>query len=148
MAREPGKLTALTVTRAKAAGLYSDGGGLNLQIAPAGARSWIFRYQRAGRRHYMGLGGAAHVTLAEARQKAADARKVLGEGKDPIEAARAQVATTAATKAKATTFREAAERYIASHSTSWRNAKHAAQWQATLETYGFPVLGGRVRRGR
>lgn len=142
MAREPGKLTALAVARAKAPGLYSDGGGLNLQIAPSGARSWIFRFQQAGRRRYMGLGGAAHVALAEARQKAADARKVLGEGKDPIEAARAQVVATAAKKAKATTFREAANRYIASHATGWRNAKHAAQWQATLETYAFPVLGG------
>lgn len=142
MAREPGKLTALAVARAKAPGLYSDGGGLNLQIAPSGGRSWIFRYQRTGRRHYMGLGGAAAVTLADARQKASEARKILGEGKDPIEAARAQVAATAATKAKATTFREAANRYIASHATGWRNAKHAAQWGATLESYAFPVLGG------
>jgi integrase len=142
MAREPGKLTALGVARTKAPGLYSDGSGLNLQIAPSGARSWIFRYQHAGRRRYMGLGGAADVTLAEARSKAADARKILADGKDPIEAARAQVAATAATKAKSTAFKDAALRYIASHKTGWRNAKHAAQWQATLEAYAFPVFGG------
>ena len=141
MAREPGKLTALAVRQTKAPGLYSDGGGLNLHITPSGSRSWIFRYQRAGRRREMGLGSAAAVSLAEARRKAADARKLMGEGKDPIEVARAQVAATAATKAKATTFREAANRYIASHETGWRNAKHAAQWQATLETYAFPVFG-------
>ena len=53
MAREPGRLTALAVARAKKPGLYSDGGGLNLQIGPSGARSWIFRYQKSGRRRYM-----------------------------------------------------------------------------------------------
>lgn len=142
MAREPGKLTSLGVARAKAPGLYSDGGGLNLQISASGARSWIFRYQYAGRRRYMGLGGAAIVGLADARQKAADARKLISEGKDPIESAQAQVAVTAAKKAGATTFQEAAQRYIASHATGWRNAKHAAQWQSTLETYAFPVFGG------
>ncbi len=142
MAREPGRLTALAVARAKKPGLHNDGGGLNLQIAPSGARSWIFRYQKSGRRRYMGLGGAATVTLAEARQKAAEARKLLGEGEDPIETARAQVVAAATRKANATTFREAANQYIAAHSTGWRNAKHAAQWQSTLETYAFPVLGG------
>lgn len=142
MAREPGRLTALAASRAKKPGLYSDGGGLYLQVAPSGARSWIFRYQKSGRRRYMGLGGAATVTLAEARQKAAEARKVLGEGKDPIETARARVVAAATRKANATTFREAANQYIAAHSTGWRNAKHAAQWQSTLETYAFPVLGG------
>ena len=142
MAREPGKLTALAVARAKAPGLYNDGGGLYLQIAPSGSRSWIFRYQQAGQRRYMGLGGAAAVTLAEARRKAVKAREVMGEGKDPIEEARTLKADNAAKKAKDTTFREAANQYIASHATGWRNAKHAAQWQATLETYAFPVLGG------
>ena len=141
MTRHPGKLSALAVARAKVPGLYGDGGGLYLQIAPSGARSWIFRYQHAGRRRYMGLGGAATVTLAEARQKATEARKLLGEGKDPIGSARAQVAATAAEQAKTITFREAAERYIASHATGWRNAKHITQWQATLETYAFPVFG-------
>jgi len=141
MAREPGKLTALAVAAAKAPGLYSDGGGLNLQVGPSGARSWIFRYQRAGRRRYMGLGGAANVSLADARRKAADARKVLAEGHDPIEAARAYLTAAATSRANATTFREAADRYIKIHAPSWRNVKHAAQWHATLQTYAFPVLG-------
>lgn len=141
MARDPGKLSALAVARAKRPGLHGDGGGLYLQIAASGARSWIFRFQLAGRRRYMGLGGAAAITLAEARRRAAAARKSLAEGNDPIEAARAQTAAVAASKARATTFHEAALRYIASHKTSWRNAKHATQWQATLESYAFPAFG-------
>ncbi|MDA1133224.1 MAG: Arm DNA-binding domain-containing protein, partial [Proteobacteria bacterium] len=101
MAREPGKLTALAVARAKRRGLYSDGGGLYLQVASSGARSWIFRYQTAGRRHYMGLGGAAAVSLADARQKAGEARRVLVAGNDPINATRTRVAASAAKAANA-----------------------------------------------
>ncbi|MSO92922.1 MAG: DUF4102 domain-containing protein, partial [Rhodospirillales bacterium] len=118
MAREPGKLTALAVARAKARGLYSDGGSLYLQITASGARSWIFRYQLNGKRRYMGLGGAADVTLADARRKAADARKTLSEGTDPIESARSQANALAVKQASATTFKEAAERYIAAHASS------------------------------
>jgi integrase len=140
MAREPGKLTALRVARAKASGLHGDGGGLYLQVSPAG-RSWIFRYQHAGRRRYMGLGPAAVVSLAEARRKAQEARKALAEGKDPIAARRASEAALAAAAAKSMTFEACAAAYIASHADGWRNAKHAAQWQATLTAYAFPAFG-------
>jgi integrase len=43
--------------------------------------------------------------------------------------------------AKAVTFKESAERYIEGRRSGWRNAKHAAQWLSTFETYAFPVLG-------
>jgi integrase len=43
--------------------------------------------------------------------------------------------------AKAVTFRACAESYIAAHRAGWRNAKHGAQWGATLETYAYPVFG-------
>ena len=142
MAHGPGKLTALAVARAREPGIYGDGGGLYLQVAPGGARSWIFRYQLNGKRRYMGLGGAADVTLADARRKAADARKTLSEGTDPIESARSQANALAVKQASATTFKEAAERYIAAHASSWRNAKHAGQWGSTLEGYAYPVFGG------
>ena len=141
MASEPGKLTALAVTRAKKPGVYGDGGGLYLQVAPGGARSWIFRFQIKRQRRYMGLGGLADVTLSEARRKAAEARKVLADGIDPIEAARAQADDLAAQQANATTFREAAQRYVAAHASGWKNAKHAAQWTSTLQTYAYPVFG-------
>ena len=52
----------------------------------------------------------------------AEARKVLSQGKDPIETARAQVIASATRKANATTFREATNQYITAHSASWRNA--------------------------
>jgi integrase len=39
------------------------------------------------------------------------------------------------------TFRQCAERYIEAHRPGWKNAKHAAQWPATLEAYAYPVIG-------
>ena len=81
------RLSALAVSRAKAAGLYpngmyADGGGLYLQVS-GGARSWIFRFARAGRTRYMGLGSLGAVTLSEARARAADARRLVSAGKTP-----------------------------------------------------------------
>lgn len=141
MARGHGRLSALAVGRAKRPGLYPDGQGLYLQVSPSGSTSWIFRYQHARRRRYMGLGGLAAVSLADARRKALAARKMLAEGLDPLEEGRALAVARAAEAAKAITFREAADRYIATHRSSWRNAKHIAQWSSTLEAYAMPIFG-------
>ncbi len=141
MRGQTGQLTSLAVARAKAPGMYPDGSGLYLQIAPSGARSWIFRYQFTGRRRYMGLGAAAAVSLADARRKAQEARKALADGKDPIAARRESAAARAAAAAKSMTFEACAAAYIASHKDGWRNAKHAAQWTAALAAYAYPVLG-------
>jgi integrase len=141
MAHGHSRLSALAVGRAKRPGLYPDGQGLYLQVSPSGSTSWIFRYQHARRRRYMGLGGLAAVSLSDARRKALAARKLLAEGLDPLEEGRALAVARAAEAAKAITFREAADRYIATHQSSWRNAKHIAQWSSTLEAYAMPVFG-------
>ena len=137
------KLTARAVQAQKIPGTYGDGGGLYLQVARGGAKSWILRYQRDGKRHALGLGGLADVSLAEARDKAADARRMLAAGADPIEARRAEreKIEVAIAVAKIVTFRDAADRYIAAHRAGWRNPKHAAQWGSTLETYVHPHFG-------
>jgi hypothetical protein len=62
-----------------------DGGGLYLQVAPGNAKSWLFRFVIAGRERWMGLGSAEHVSLAEARALAAEARRHVASGRDPIE---------------------------------------------------------------
>jgi integrase len=64
------------------------------------------------------------------------------DGIDPIEARRAGRQQLRLDAAKAITFKECASRYIAAHRAGWRNAKHAAQWEATIETYADPVIGG------
>jgi len=131
------KLNALMVQRAKKPGLLGDGLGLYLQVGPNGAKSWLLRYKRGGKSHYCGLGPVHTVSLAQARQRAADARLLLLEGRDPIAAKRASRAAAAAAK----TFRETAEDYIAAHRAGWRSAKHAAQWPASLANYVYPVIG-------
>jgi integrase len=138
MVRRPGQLSPLQVTRAKARGYLSDGGNLYLQVSDAGAKSWVFRYRMNGRLREMGLGSALSVSLAEARIKALDWRKRLVEGIDPLALRRSD---RDADRARAVTFKDAANTYVESRSYSWKNAKHAAQWPATLTAYAYPVIG-------
>lgn len=114
------------------AGRHGDGRGLFLYVKPSGSRSWVLRYQVQGRRHDLGLGAYPDVTLAMARERAIEARRLIAEGEDPI-AKRSQV--------KPKTFKEAALELIESKRVGWKNAKHAAQWTSTLEAYAFPNLG-------
>src|SRR5262245_63325924 len=100
MARTTGRVTALKVSRAKAPGMYADGGGLYLQITEGGA-SWVYRYMLNGRAREMGLGPLALFGLQEARAKALDARRLRHEGVDTIEARRAARALTRLDAAKA-----------------------------------------------
>lgn len=150
MAKKAG-LTAIEVKNA-APGVHQDLDGLQLRVLPTGGARWIFRYALAGRRRDMGLGharGAGALKLSEAREKVEAARKLIREGVDPLEhrdrlAAEAEAVkakTTAEADAKARTFKAAAREYVAGHEKSWSNAKHAAQWTATLETYAFPTMG-------
>ncbi len=85
MARTRNRLTARGVAAIAKPGFHADGGGLYLQISPAGGRSWVFRFQRQGRARWMGLGSVDLVSLREARQKALDAHKLLLDGRDPID---------------------------------------------------------------
>jgi integrase len=63
------------------------------------------------------------------------------DGIDPIEARRVTRNKVRLEAAQAMTFRQCAEAYIISHESGWRNARHAKQWPATLETYVYPVVG-------
>jgi hypothetical protein len=141
MTRTIGKLTALKVERAKRAGMYGDGGGLYLRVTQGGARNWVYRYMLDGKPHWMGLGPLALYGLAEARGKALEARRLRHEGLDPIEKRRAERLRKRLEVAKAVTFSQCAEAYIKAHRAGWRNAKHAAQWEATLATYADPIIG-------
>ena len=82
-----GKLTARSAATTKP-GRYGDGDGLWLVVAASGARKWVFRFSFAGRVTEMGLGSADTVGLAQARNRALDARKWLVEGNNPIEVRR------------------------------------------------------------
>jgi len=140
--RDSGKLSALKVSKLKDPGRYGDGLGLWLQITPTGTKSWLFRYMIAGRAREMGLGPLHTISLADARQKATDCRKLLLEGRDPIEVRRVERMQARIDAARGITFKACAEQYVESHKAGWRNEKHAAQWTATLEAYVYPLFGG------
>jgi integrase len=141
MARVIGKLNSLAVDRAKRPGRYNDGGGLYLLVSPAGSKSWVFRFRKAGKLREMGLGALHTIGLAEARQRAQSCRRERLDGFDPIEVRKADRQRAELDAAKAMTFEQCAERYIDSHKAGWHNPKHAGQWSNTLATYVFPVLG-------
>jgi integrase len=146
MARAIERLTAQKVERLKSAeapnpGMYADGGGLYLRVTREGARNWVLRYMLNRRPRWMGLGPLALYGLADARAKALDARRKRHEGIDPIEARRGERAQQRLEEAKAITFKQSAESYIASHGAGWRNEKHKYQWPATLSAYAYPVIG-------
>lgn len=88
-----------------------------------------------------GLGPIDLVSLSDARQRAAELRRPLLDGHGSLEVKEQQQRATKVERWKTTTFRDCAERYIASHQAGWRNDKHAAQWKSTLRTYAYPVPG-------
>jgi len=141
MARTMGRLTAKEVEKKTAPGLYGDGGGLTLQITKAGVKSWLYRYMIKGKAFGMGLGPVHTITLAEARQKSAEARKLVIEGDNPLEAKRQRQLYTEMAKARLMTFDQCASAYIEAHRASWKNAKHADQWTNTIATYVSPIIG-------
>jgi integrase len=128
------KLTARKVETLTAPGRHSDGNNLYLVVSESGSRRWVFLYTYASKKREMGLGSAmaGHVTLADARRKALEARKLIADGIDPIAEKRAVERANAAIP----TFGEFADEYILAHRSKFKNAKHAAQWASTLsDTY-------------
>jgi len=140
------ELTALAVSKLRSTGLHAVGGavGLGLKVMPSGSRAWVLRVVVSGKRREYGLGGYPSVTLASARERARAMLDQLFEGIDPAEAKKRAKSALAAQRAKAVNFKTLAEQYISQHEASWKNAKHAAQWTSTLETYVYPVCGHMV----
>lgn len=119
-------------------GVHNDGGGLYLRIR-GDRRSWLFRFAIAGRKREMGLGSLADVTLAQARQLADEARRLVASGVDPVEARKRPVAGAAALTGTYS-FRHACDDFLAQHEAGWRNSKHRQQWRNTLDTYAGPLM--------
>jgi integrase len=136
-------LTALQVKNAKPGDRLSDGGGLRLDVDRNGNKSWVFRYTSpvTGRERYAGLDPASDVTLAAAREAAAEARVLIRNGKDPIAEKREKRATARIAANRGITFRQCAERLIDSHEGSWKNARHRQAWRNSLRDYVYPAIG-------
>lgn len=86
----------------------------------------------------MGLGPLHVVSLAEARDAAHEARRLLRQGLDPIKQRRSRQQQAAAAS---TTFRVVAEDFHASQAGKWRSSNHRQGWLFTMRSYVFPQLG-------
>ena len=127
------KLTAAEAKSIKRPGMYRAGDTLYLRISSTGAKSWVQRIMVDGRRRDIGLGSFSLVSLAEAREKAHQNRRLARvDGVNPLAAKR---------KAKVPTFAEAALKTHEALKPTWRNEKHAVSWMQTLEKYAMPRLG-------
>jgi integrase len=133
--------------------------GLYLQITPNGAKSWLLRMttatsmiksvepdgsvreKRRQVRTEIGLGGYPSVTLAQAREKAREARDKIERGINPVAERKTVKASLSAAHDRGLTFAEAVTRYLAVKLDGFRNAKHRQQWENTLATYALPHLG-------
>jgi integrase len=138
----------MAVKNAQVKGHYPDGGNLWLQVTTAGTKSWVFIFRKDGKQRWMGIGPLHTIGLAEARRRAQVLRAQLIDGIDPMAAKNAERVRVAEERARQVavlasrmTFRDASIKYIAANKAGWRNPKHGAQWESTLETYAYPVLG-------
>jgi integrase len=138
MARALNKLTARTVETLKEAGRHGDGGGLYLVVTKSNSKNWSLLFDFASKRREMGLGSYPEIDLASARIKAADARKLLANGVDPLASRKGSRV--------AVTFGMFADDYVKTMRSEWRNEKHAAQWTMTLTHYAEPIRGLPVDR--
>lgn len=131
--------------RNKEPGYYLDGHGLYLQVSGSGTRSWVLRFHHNKARREMGLGSITEFGLAEARERAREARRLLATGIDPIEARRQARADAKLSQHLAQlegkTFEQCAKEYLAEHEHDYKSAKHGAQWASTLSTYVYPKFG-------
>lgn len=115
--------------------------GLYLQLAPKGGRTWILRMLVGGRRRDIGLGGFPSVTLAQARDKAREARDKIERGIDPVEERKGARARLIEARRKGMLFRDAVDKALAAKLDAFRNEKHRAQWRSTLVNYALPEIG-------
>jgi integrase len=112
-----------------------------LRVTSPRNAGWILRYERHGKERMMSLGPLHVVTLAQARDRARDARLLLLDGIDPLEQKKTLKAARALEANRALTFEEATRQYFDQHEKKWRNPKHRAQFLATLVTYALPKIG-------
>jgi integrase len=162
------KLTAAFCEKTNKPGMFSDGGGLYLEVKKRRIQDpddkekkivvirkyWHYRWRdrfekytegdSAGisklRQKGLGPFGLNDVTLKEARQLAGKCRRMVRDNKSPIKEAHKEAQQVAIAQASTLTFKECSTRYIDAHKDGWRNAKHTAQWSSTLNTYAARLM--------
>jgi len=136
-------LTDLSVRTAKAGeALYklSDGRGLQLHITATGSKLWRWAYRFDGKQKLMALGVYPDISLAQARQMADEARKLLATGTDPM--AQRKVDKINRQQAAGNTFKVIATAWW-EHWKSSRSERHADYVQRRLQGDILPAIGDR-----
>jgi len=126
----------------------ADGTIIGLRLIPASANGrgkWQLRFvsPETNKRRDMGLGVYPDVSIAGARERALEARKLIASGLDPIIESRKKKKEQVASFLHVPTFEEAARTVHEEYKSGWSNGKHVDQWINTLATYAFPVIGRR-----
>lgn len=135
-----GKLNPKQVENLTEPGTYEDGDGLRLVVKPTGRKSWLLRFQLAGRRREMGLGSFPEVSLKKARQDASAKRSQLSDGIDPLAARDLERAAQRASEAKQLKFETLATDYCDAHGSAW-SEKWRKGWLRKLELYALDHIG-------
>lgn len=126
MARPAYRLSATKITKgALEPGLIADGNGLYLRVSKALTRSWVFLYVRNGKRTELGLGAFPAVSLADARERAAEAQAQLAKGLDPKTVKRAEAPPVLSIMC---------ERFVASFGETV-SARRRRRWEATFRLH-------------
>lgn len=119
-----------------------DGGGLYLEVAPSGGKWWRFKYRFMGKERRLSLGVYPDVSLAQARERRDEARKLLAEGTDPSTVRKASKADQ---QAQTETFEIVARQWHTKFTPSW-SPGHAARILTSLSKDAFPWIGHRPIR--
>jgi len=136
-------LTDTAIRKAKPTGKrrrLSDSGGLCLEIAPEGGKWWRLRYRFAGKEKMLSLGTYPEVSLADARAKRDEARKLLHDGVDPSQ--QRKEAKAALAVAANNTFEGVAREWMTKFSPGWAPS-HARGVLQRFEKNIFPWIGSR-----
>ncbi|MGR4068285.1 tyrosine-type recombinase/integrase [Billgrantia sp. C5P2] len=143
MPKKARELSAIEVKRLEQPGLHAVGGvaGLHLQVTPSGAKSWVLRATVGAKRRDIGLGGYPDTPLAAARERARETKDKIRHGIDPVAERRALRSSLLAQQVRDITFERCAAEVIRKKQAESRNVKHAQQWENTLRTYAYPILG-------
>ena len=133
------KLNDTTIRNAKPrekAYKLSDGRGMYLQVPPRGNKRWRLKYRYGGKEKSISLGVYPDVSLKDARDNCAAARKLLARGVDPSAARQAEK------HAEVESFESIALEWYGKFSQTWAES-HATTVKRRLERDLFPLLGCR-----
>lgn len=117
----------------------ADGGGLNIEVQPTGARYWRYRYRFAGKQRMLSLGVYPAVSLVDARRRRDDARKMLIAGSDP--SAQRKLDKLTAQISADTAFEPVAREWLAGRGNLADSTRAKLHW--LLESFAFPWIGAR-----